>query len=306
MILTVLRMKYFVSIAEHASLTKASKELGIAQPALSHHIRLLEEEMNVKLMTRTSRGVHLTEAGDTLLVHCQAILHSIQRAEHAVREKSAVPSGHVTLGLVSSISAIISASLIKICRQQLPNVRLVLREGDSQTLRTGLEMGTYDIAINLSDVAGNNTSFSFNENLYVVGPYGYFRGKNPKITLEDAVSLPLILPSRKHGIRIIMEREAERAGLELNVSLEIEGAGSIKSVVREGLGMTIMGWSSTATGRDPRSLSTALITSPTLARKFVLLMTQRSPVTNAALAVRQKLEQIVSETSAAGHWTLEK
>ena len=299
-----MRMRYFVSIAEQASLTKASNALGIAQPALSHHIRLLEEELNVKLLTRTSRGIQLTEAGDTLLVHCQTILHSIQRAEHAVREKSTVPSGDVILGLVSSISPIISAPLIKACRQHLPNIRLFLREGDSQALRAGLEMGSYDIAINLSDIAGNNSSFSFRESLYVVAPYGHFTGRNPTITLEEATRLPLILPSRKHGIRLLIEREAERAGLKLDVSIEIEGAGSIKAAVREGLGMTIMGWSSTTAERETRGFSTAAITSPTIARKFVLLMAQRSQATNAVLAVRQKLEEIISEISAAGHWMI--
>ncbi|MCR6497423.1 LysR family transcriptional regulator [Shinella sp. CPCC 101442] len=306
MILTVIRMRYFVSIAEHGSLTKASAELGIAQPALSHHIRLLEDEMNVKLMTRTARGMELTEAGDTLLVHCQSILHAIQRAEHATREKSAVPSGDVILGLVSSIAPILSARLIKTCREKFPRLRLILREGDSQTLRAGLEAGSYDIALNLSDIAGNNAPFGFRESLYVLGPQGYFKGRKPKIALQQLARMPLILPSRKHAIRILMEREAERAGFQLNVDIEIEGAGSIKAAVREGLGMTVMGWSLTASEGGPRGFSSALISSPALYRKFVLSTAPRSQTSNAVLAVQNQLAELVTEISAHGHWILDE
>lgn len=305
MVLTVLRMRYFVAIAEHGSLTKASTELGIAQPALSHHIRLLEDELNVKLMTRTARGMELTEAGDTLLVHCQSILHSIQRAEHATREKSGVPSGDVILGLVSSIAPILSARLIRICREKFPRIRLILREGDSQALRAGLEAGSYDIALNLSDVAGNNASFSFREGLYVLGPQGYFKGRNPQIALRQLPDLPLILPSRKHAIRLLMEREAERAGFDLRVDIEIEGAGSIKAAVREGLGMTVMGWSLTASEGGPRGFSSALICSPALYRRFALFTTPRSQTSNAVLAVQNQLIQLVTETSANGYWILD-
>ncbi|MDR6434380.1 LysR family transcriptional regulator [Brucella pseudogrignonensis] len=305
MILSVIRMRYFVSIVEHGSLTKASAELGIAQPALSHHIRLLEDELNVKLMTRTARGMVLTEAGETLLVHCQSILHAIQRAEHATREKAFVPSGDVILGLVSSIAPILSAPLIKMCREKFPRLRLILREGDSQTLKNGLETSNYDIVVNLSDVAGVNAPFAFKEGLYALGPRGYFKGRKPSITLQELANLPLIMPSRKHAIRVLMEREAEKAGLNLNVAFEIEGAGSIKSAVREGLGMTVMGWSLTASENGPRSFSSALISSPVLYRKFVILTAQRSQTSNAVVAVQNQLTQLVSDISVNGHWSLD-
>lgn len=305
MILTVIRMRYFVSIVEHGSLTKASAELGIAQPALSHHIRLLEDELNVKLLTRTARGMVLTEAGDTLLVHCQSILHAIQRAEHATREKASVPSGDVILGLVSSIAPILSAPLIKMCREKFPRLRLILREGDSQTLRTGLEAGSYDIVVNLSDVAGNTEPLAFREALYVLGPRGYFKARKPQIHLKDVADLPLIMPSRKHAIRLLMEREAEKAGFNLNVAIEIEGAGSIKAAVREGLGMTVMGWSLAASEDGPRSYSSALISSPALYRKFAMFTAPRSQTSNAVLAVQNQLKQLVSDICMNGHWSLD-
>ncbi len=305
MILTVIRMRYFVSIVEHGSLTKASAELGIAQPALSHHIRLLEDELNVKLLTRTARGMVLTEAGETLLVHCQSILHAIQRAEHATREKASVPSGDVILGLVSSIAPILSARLIKMCREKFPRLRLILREGDSQTLRMGLEAGSYDIVVNLSDVAGKNGPLAFREGLYVLGPRGHFKGRMPQIALSELADLPLIMPSRKHAIRVLMEREAERAGFSLNVAIEIEGAGSIKAAVREGLGMTVMGWSLTASENGPRNYSSALISSPTIYRQFAIFTAPRSQTSNAVLVVQNQLTQLVSDICKNGHWSLD-
>jgi LysR family nitrogen assimilation transcriptional regulator len=71
MALDLLKMRYFTKIAELGSFTRASGELGVAQPALSLHMRGLEEQLGVQLLNRTPRGVIATEAGRTLLVHAQ-------------------------------------------------------------------------------------------------------------------------------------------------------------------------------------------------------------------------------------------
>ena len=57
------RLKYFLRIAEEGSITRAAAVLGIAQPALSRQIRLLEEDLGITLFERTRRGVHLTDVG---------------------------------------------------------------------------------------------------------------------------------------------------------------------------------------------------------------------------------------------------
>src|SRR5690606_41129247 len=103
MSLDLRRLRYFVAIAEAGSLTRAARLLRIAQPSLSHHLAEIEAHLGTRLMNRSTRGIELTETGQTLLRHGQLVLKEVERAEQAVREQAAEPSGTVTIGLLSSV-----------------------------------------------------------------------------------------------------------------------------------------------------------------------------------------------------------
>ena len=74
------RLKYFLRIAEEGSVTRAAAVLGVAQPALSRQIRLLEEDLGITLFHRTRRGVHLTEEGERLRSSTAAPLRQLELA----------------------------------------------------------------------------------------------------------------------------------------------------------------------------------------------------------------------------------
>src|SRR3546814_12126768 len=95
----VRQMKYFVTIGDSASFSQASRELNIAQPALSQQISRLEYDVGVPLLVRSSRGVSPTEAGVTLYRHAKSILRQIDHAMISARETKEGIRGRVTLGL---------------------------------------------------------------------------------------------------------------------------------------------------------------------------------------------------------------
>ena len=75
------QIEYFVRVAELGSFTRAAQVLGVAQPALSRQVRLLEVELRQNLLTRNGRGATPTEAGQVLLEHGRGILHQVERAK---------------------------------------------------------------------------------------------------------------------------------------------------------------------------------------------------------------------------------
>ena len=302
MALDLLKMRYFAKIAELGSFTRASSELGVAQPALSLHIRALEEQLGVQLLTRTPRGVVATEAGVTLLSHAQAILRALDQAEAATKEQAKYPTGDVSLGILSSICPILSIPVIEECARRFPKIRLTVSEGDSQALRTAVDTRVHDLAVTLDNVAKPASAPLFDERLYVVGPSGHF-APDAALTVEEALGLPLILPTRRHGIRILLERQALIFGRDLNIVREIEGVASTKAAIRAGLGLTILGRGAVHTDEESRTLTAAALTHPDLARRFVLDMPVNHPPTRAVIEVRKILLSVVGKLGVAGHWT---
>lgn len=301
MTLDLLKMRYFSRIAELGSFTRAASELGVAQPALSSHMRALEEQLGVLLLNRTPRGVTTTAAGQTLLSHAQAILRAVDQAEAATKEQAKHPGGDVSLGILSSISPILGIPVIKECAQRFPKVRLTISEGDSQALRVGVDTKLYDLAVTLEGVAKPAAVPLFDEVLFVAGAQGQFQ-PGEMLEVEEALGLPLILPTRRHGIRILLERQALMLGRELNIVREIEGVASTKAAIRAGLGVTILGRSAVYADHGSERLSTAVLIKPGLLRRLVLDMPVNHPPSRAVIEVRNIVLSVAEKLGAEGHW----
>jgi LysR family transcriptional regulator, nitrogen assimilation regulatory protein len=302
MALDLLKMRYFTKIAELGSFTRASGELGVAQPALSLHMRGLEEQLGVQLLNRTPRGVIATEAGRTLLVHAQAILRALEQAETATKEQAKYPTGDVSLGILSSICPTLSIPVIQECAERLPKIRLTISEGDSQALRAAVDTRVHDLAVTLDSVAKPTSVPLFEEVLYAVGPSGQF-APDTTLAVEQALALPLILPTRRHGIRILLERQALIFGRELNIVREIEGVASTKAAIRAGLGLTILGRGAVHGEQESGTLSAVALANPGLTRRLVVDMPVNHPPTRVVNEVRKILLGVVRKLGAEGHWT---
>lgn len=78
-------IKYFVRIADLGSITRAADHLGVAQPALTRHVRGIEDELGMQLLVRLPRGVRLTGAGRQFFEHCQRVLREFARLKEELR-----------------------------------------------------------------------------------------------------------------------------------------------------------------------------------------------------------------------------
>jgi len=297
----MLKMRYFAKIAQLGSFTRAASELGVAQPALSLHMRGLEEQLGVQLLNRTPRGVTATEAGQTLLSHAQAILRALDQAEVATKEQAKYPTGDVSLGILGSICPTLAVPVIEECSRRFPKIRLTVSEGDSQTLRSAIDTRVHDLAVTLDGIAKAKSVPLFDETLYAVGPSEYF-APDAELAVEQVLALPLIMPTRRHGIRILLERQALIFGREINIVREMEGVASTKAAIRAGLGLTVLGRGAVHSDQKSGTLSAAALTRPGLTRRLVLDMPVNHPPTRAVIEVRKILLATVRKLGTEGHW----
>ena len=141
------QLRTFSCVAELGSLSKASDTLRVAQPALSRQIKLLEHELRAELFTRNGRGMVLTEAGRLLLARTAGIVRQIDQIRDDIQSSGGPPSGRVVLGLVPTVSCVISARLARRTVESYPGISLCIVESYSGHLIEWLHRGQMDLAV---------------------------------------------------------------------------------------------------------------------------------------------------------------
>ena len=140
-------LRYFVAVAETESLTLAAKSrLHTSQPSLSRQIRDLEEEIGAQLMRRTARGVELTSAGRAFLDHARGVLLQVDAAAEAARRAVRPAKPCFTMGFLTGHELTWMPEALRILRDELPNIDVMISSQSSPLLADGLSKGKIDAA----------------------------------------------------------------------------------------------------------------------------------------------------------------
>ena len=140
-------LRYFVAVAETASLTLAAKtKLHTSQPSLSRQIRDLEEEVGVQLLTRRARGIELTPAGRAFLDHARAVLSQAEAAGEAARRIAHPTKPCFTMGFLTGHELTWMPEALRMLRDELPNIDVMISSQYSPLLADGLLKGKIDAA----------------------------------------------------------------------------------------------------------------------------------------------------------------
>src|SRR6202051_2943882 len=141
------QLRYFVGIVQAGSLSRAADQLHVAQSAISHHLANLESELDRQLLTRGPKGVILTDAGNILYRHAEAILRHVETAKQDAVSALNVPSGRVSIGFPAVLAPILSYDLFMRVRTVYPQILLHLSDANSWLLHERLVNGRLDIAV---------------------------------------------------------------------------------------------------------------------------------------------------------------
>lgn len=300
------QLRYFVGASESGSLLKASAMLHVAQPALSQQIAALEDEIGARLFDRSSRGVTLTDAGRTFLEHARIVLADVERARAAVREVASTPSGEVVVGLPTTVALAATVHVVQRCRAQFPQVRLRIVEGYSGHLREWLLQGRLDLAVLYGDATepGLAKRLLLEEKLVLVSAGRSVGGSSApaRLPLAQIATRPMILPSREHGLRRIIDEVCAAHGLQLDIVAEIDALPSVKRAVETGLGCTVLPVGAVGEEIALGKLQVSMIERPSLPRRLVCATSVARPGTRAATAVTGAITDVMREMVDAGQW----
>jgi DNA-binding transcriptional LysR family regulator len=140
-------LRYFAAVAEFRNVTRAARRLHVAQPALSRQIQDLEEELGVKLLERSTRGIKLTEAGKFFADEAGAVLARADEAVQAVRALARDEIGELRVGYAPSPTSEILPSALAAFQKAAPGVRVTLLDLGSDDLERALLDGRVHVSV---------------------------------------------------------------------------------------------------------------------------------------------------------------
>lgn len=231
-------IRYFVQIADLGSITRAAQHLGIAQPALSRHLRSLEEELGTELLVRLPRGVRLTGAGRQFVDHCRRIMREIGRAQDELRSTTDMPQGRVVLGLSPTIAPLVLPGIVERVKRQCPQIALKVVEGFSIQLYDALLAGRVDLGLLTSPAPSRALKLTplISEPIVVLAA-PEARGTRRFYTLPELAKTPVITTE---AIRSIVDDQVRRYGARLNIEAEIDAVEAIRRLLLRGIGPAVM------------------------------------------------------------------
>ena len=297
------QIEHFVRVAELGSFTRASSALGIAQPALSRQIRLLEVELRQNLLVRNGRGATTTDAGKLLLEHGRGILHQVQRLREELGRVRGSLAGRVAIGLPPSIAKVLTVPLTREFRVKLPQAALSISEGLSIAMQDAIINGKLDLALLYSAVPtqGLEIMHLLDEDLFLVQRQSQRQteqGLSETVSLKEVAALPLIIPTRPNAIRMLVESEMANINCHANIALEIDGVSAILDLILDGAGCAVLSKNAVITSGQAGLFSVRPIAG--LHSKLSVAVSSQRPATltqQAMLELVQRLSLTILKTA---------
>ncbi|WP_193089766.1 LysR substrate-binding domain-containing protein [Advenella sp. FME57] len=298
------QLKALVTISETANMTRAADVLNIVQPALSRQIKMLEDELGTVLFERGRQGMILNEDGKTFLEYARRILHEVEKAKAEIRPSSGAVSGIVNVGLLPSTSDLLSSMLLRQLQQQYPQIRITITAGYAGHLQEWLEVGEIDVALLYSAKLSSSLHVQplVEEKLWFVGLPGNGLRVGKPVTLNNMADRPIILPSRPHGLRILVDQVGQENNLQLNVVAETNSMSVQKRLVLDGHGYTILPSIAIAEDLALGRLAAAPLTNAGLTRTIVMARSRQRNMTMSVKCVMQVLSECISTSIEHGGW----
>lgn len=243
------QLRAFHAVAIYGGFSKAAVQLGLTQPALSDQVKKLEERFNVLLFHRHKRVVRITELGEQLLEITKQKFQLEKQAVDLLSAHQVLDKGHLNIAADAPLHVI---SLIGRFRKEYAGFTVSLHVGNTEEILRGLSNFSYDIGI-VADMGEDEKFYSVT--LHKDPLVAFVSKKHPwakrkGVSLKELSAAQMVMREPGSRTRNLIEGEFAKAGLTMNVSMEIQGREAAREAVAEDIGVGIV--SKAEFGHDSR------------------------------------------------------
>jgi LysR family transcriptional regulator, low CO2-responsive transcriptional regulator len=233
------QLRAFHAVAAYGGFSRAAEQLSLSQPAISDHVRKLEEAHGVELFLRRHGAVALTELGRHLFAITERLFEAESQAEQLLARSRNLDEGTLTIGADAAVHFL---PILARFLERYPKVSVKLVSGNSAQLVQRLDAFEVDFAVTaVNPVAAQYASWLLREDrlaAFVAASHPLARRKT--LSLADLAKWPVILREQGSVTRTLLLDELGRRGLPLATAIEIETREATKDAVAQGLGIGII------------------------------------------------------------------
>src|SRR3989442_63378 len=145
--MTPAHLRTLSAIVRYGSFSRAAESLNLSQPAVSHQIRLLEQDLGTPLLDRVGKRAFPTRAGEILLAHGARALAELDTARSAIHDLRGRVAGRVRLGTGATASIYMLPPVLQRLQGRYPNIEVVVVTGNSSEIASSVEVGQLDVGV---------------------------------------------------------------------------------------------------------------------------------------------------------------
>ncbi len=239
---TLRQLRVLLAVAEQGGFGRAGETIGLSQPAVSQAIRGLEAELGAKLLDRTTREVVLTAAGQALLAPLSRVLGELDAVLDEARGSGAAARGIVHIASAPTISGGLMPQYLAAARQRYPDIQVRLADQPQQLVIEAVRSGAVDFAV----IVGTEPDATlaqqplFDEGFVLVCPAAHTLAKRSQLRLDELAGWPLVLLDHTSGSRPLIDRAFARAGVGMQVAIDVGHPATAFRMVQAGLGVAVL------------------------------------------------------------------
>ena len=239
------KIETFLRAAEAENFSEAAKQLHLSQPAVSHQIKLLEQELEVRLFIRTNSGLKLTEAGQLLLPWARRLLHDMHDLTDMMASVQDEFVGDLRIACSCTTGKYILPAIAARFRQRYPGVGVRILACSPKHVTLSLLDGEAHLGVISSEMddAGLDIQEFFQDKICLVVPKGHPWASRGSIEPAEIVGEPIILREESSGARRIMLEGLSTFDIgldDLNVFMEVGNAEAVLELVAGGYGISFV------------------------------------------------------------------
>jgi DNA-binding transcriptional LysR family regulator len=277
------QLRTFSVVARTGSFTKAARELHLSQPAVSHAVKALENDLRCRLLDRVGKVVMLTQAGEQLLAHASKILAEMNAAREGLGELG--KWGHGRLRLAASLTACqyILPSVLREFKESFPKCVIQIEPGDTPEMLDLLHQNRVDLAFALEPDDPSRFEFHhlFTDELqFIVGALHPWAAGG-RVERDEIKRQNFILYSKASYLFEMVESYFRREDIVLSTSIELANMEAIKELVKIGMGVSILAPWVAKKELEERSLYAFPLGRRKLERRWGILVRKGQPLTLA-------------------------